>query len=45
MASDLALEGETPALMFEGDRGIRGDTALDESAIFNTNDDQWDSEV
>jgi hypothetical protein len=33
MASGLALEGERLAFMFEGERGISGDTALEGGAI------------
>jgi hypothetical protein len=33
IASDLALEGERFAFMFEGERGMSGDTALEEGAI------------
>ena len=33
MANDFALDGDMLALMFDGDRGISGDTVLDAGAI------------
>lgn len=33
IASDLALDGDRFALMFEGERGMSGDTAFEEGAI------------
>jgi hypothetical protein len=33
IANDLARDGDIFALIFDGDRGISGDTAFDEGAI------------